>query len=234
MTGPSEHPLGAFLRARRELVDPAELGPLNLDGEARSYLLELSADDGAGRRARTRRRERVRPELLQLVDRWQGEAVIVVGRYRDVLAANALAIALSPGYRPGRNLVRDVFLDPVVSAVYLDRPEIAEGAVAGLRASVGTDVHDPRLIELVGELTVESPEFARLWGRYDVREKAGGTKRFDNPHVGPITLRSESLAVVKGDRQTVYVFFPEPGTADEEKFAVLASTTAVSPQMSSR
>ncbi|HEX7305216.1 MAG TPA: transcriptional regulator, partial [Lentzea sp.] len=161
--------------------------------------------------------------LTQLLDRWSGEAVIVVGRFRDVLAANALAVALNPGYRPGRNLVRDVFLDPEVGRVYADRDRIAEGAVAGLRASVGADVDAPRLLELVGELSVKSGEFRRLWNRFDVHEKGGGTKSFHHPDVGGLTLQSESFGVVAPEKQTVYVFFPERGTADEEKFAALAA-----------
>jgi hypothetical protein len=136
-------------------------------------------------------------------------------------------VALNPCDRPGRNLVRDVFLDPEVATVYLDRDRIAESAVAVLRASVGADVDDPRLVDLVGELSVKSPEFRRLWGRYDVHEKVGGTKRFDNAHVGPLTLSCVSLDVGNAEKQTVYMYFPEKGTADEEKFNLLASLSLV-------
>lgn len=36
----------------------------------------------------------------------------------DVLAANAIAEALIPYYRPGENLVRAAFLDPLVGDMY--------------------------------------------------------------------------------------------------------------------
>ena len=42
------------------------------------------------------------------------------------------------------------------------REETARGAVAGLRASAVAGVEDPRLAELVGELSVASEEFGRL------------------------------------------------------------------------
>ena len=59
-------------------------------------------------------------------------------------------------------------------------------------ASAGTDLDDPRLTDLVGELTLKSPEFARMWARHDVREKATGTKSFNHPMVGEVKLTYET------------------------------------------
>lgn len=59
--------------------------------------------------------------------------------------------------------------------------------VARLRALAGTDPDAPDapdLTRLAGELMLKSPEFARLWERYDVRGHSYGRKTFHHPDVG--------------------------------------------------
>lgn len=109
------------------------------------------------------RAEEVADGLRFLLDTWTAQPAVVIGRYRDVLAANRIAQVLNPGFVPGRNLVRHVFLDPEGRQYYLDSEEIAEGAVAGLRASAGAGPDDPRLTGLVGELSVKSEDFRQMW-----------------------------------------------------------------------
>ena len=46
-----------------------------------------------------------------------------------------------------------------------------------LRSVAGADVDDPRLVELIGELSLRSERFRRLWARHDVRPKSTGTPR---------------------------------------------------------
>lgn len=265
-----DNALGAFLRARRELLNPVDHGlpgggrrrvlglrreevallagvsphyytrleqgrdrhpsppvldalarVLQLDVHARAHLDRLADSSGSARRRRPQP-ERIRPELEGLLHLWTDQAAVVLGRYRDVLAANALATALNPSFTPGRNTVRDVFLDPGAQETYVDHEEIAGGGVAALRASVGADVDDPRLNELVGELSVRSEEFRQMWARHDVREKPGGCKRFNNPLVGPLRLRFEAFSVGDADRQFLYVFYAEPGTDDARSLQLLA------------
>jgi hypothetical protein len=110
-----------------------------------------------------------------------------------VLAANSLALALAPYYAVGTNLVRATFLDPRVRDMYDDWELITESAVAALRSLVGPDVDDPRLNELVGELSVRSDRFRRLWARHDARPRRRGTARLAHPQVGPLELSYEKL-----------------------------------------
>jgi MmyB-like transcription regulator ligand binding domain len=72
----------------------------------------------------------------------------------DVLAANALASALSPAFSPGVNLVWAAFLGAGLRNSFRDWEDVARSIVAHLRALVGPDVDDPRLTQLVGELSV--------------------------------------------------------------------------------
>ena len=50
------------------------------------------------------------------------------------------------------------------------------------------------MVTLVGELSVRSAEFRRLWGRHDVRAKAAGAKRLVSPAVGEVTVSWETRA----------------------------------------
>ena len=113
-----------------------------------------------------------------------------LGRYLDVLAANALAVRAQPRVRAraatwcGRRSWRRRRAAPTRTA-----RRVRADTAAALRASVGTDLDDPRLTELVGELSLKSPEFRRLWARQDVRNKTTGRKRYHNPLVGELDAR---------------------------------------------
>jgi MmyB-like transcription regulator ligand binding domain len=109
------------------------------------------------------RRELLRPEDVGLPS---------LGRHMDVLTANRLASALSPSFSPGVNLVRAAFLGSELRTLFRDWENVARSIVAGLRALVGPDVDDPRLAQLVGELSVRSDQFRRLWARHDVHAAA--------------------------------------------------------------
>jgi hypothetical protein len=49
--------------------------------------------------------------------------------------------------------------------------------------------------DLVGELSTQSDTFRRLWADHNVRTHGAGTKRFDHPVVGELTLAYEELAI---------------------------------------
>jgi hypothetical protein len=201
-----------------------------LDALARVLQLDAQAADhlrGLTRPAPSRRRrvkpERLSPELLQLMDSWSGQVAVIIGRFRDVLAATQLATLLNPGFSVGENLLRSTFLDPGARDVYPDWESVAAGAVAGLRASAGLDLDDPRLTSLVGELSVKSDDFRRLWARHDVHEKTSGVKRFGNPMVGALELNYASFTVNGAEGQSLHVFFPAPGSAAGQALTLLST-----------
>ncbi|MGT2427357.1 MmyB family transcriptional regulator [Amnibacterium kyonggiense] len=150
----------------------------------------------------------------------------VEGRYLDVLAANALAAAISPRWTTGRNRLRDVFLDPEERALFPEWERAAAGLVAGFRQAVGTDSDDPRCIELVGELSLVSPVFARLWARHDVAVREGVRMTFAHPQVGALTLNREKLLVGGTDGIMLVLYHADTDTDDAEKLALLGSSVA--------
>lgn len=203
---------------------------LRLDDAATAYLLSLGADKPR-RHRRRRRGETVPPGIAKLVATLPLPA-LVEGRYFDVLAANALATALSPRLVAGANRLRALFLDPAEQALHPDWENAAGGMVAGFRESVGTDIDDPRFIELVGELCLASPRFSRLWARHDVEACAGAPKHIDHPQVGDLRLNRERLGIDGTAGQTLVIYHPDPGTDSAEKLLLLASAlqTPVAPQ----
>jgi hypothetical protein len=84
--------------------------------------------------------------------------------------------------------------------------------VAGFRESVGTDTDDPRFIELVGELSLASPLFSRLWARHDVQACEAAPKHIEHPQVGGLQLNRERLSIDGAPGRTLVVYHPDPGT----------------------
>ncbi|MFB7507061.1 helix-turn-helix domain-containing protein [Streptomyces broussonetiae] len=199
---------------------------LRLDADATAHLAGLAQDRPAGGIRPARRSRQVPPSLLQLIDGWPRHPAYVQNRYTDCLAANALATALTPNYRPGVNLLRAVFLDPAERELRRDWEDLVEEGVAALRSETGTDADDPRLRDLVGELSLRSERFRTLWARHEVRPRRGRTSHLTHPQVGDLDLHSNKLSVDGTDGLTLVVFHAEPGSRSAELLDILGSLSA--------
>jgi transcriptional regulator with XRE-family HTH domain len=198
---------------------------LRLDADAAAHLHELAGP--TARRRRSRRPEHVSPSMQQLLDGWHSNPAFVVGRFMDVLAANPLSQVLSPMYTPGRNVLRAAFLDSAVGELFYDADDRLDNIVSALRASVGPDDDDPRLTELIGELSLKSADFRRLWSRHDVRPHVGGgVHKMRHPQVGELELHFEKFYVAGADRQMLTVYQAEPGSRSEQALTLLATIAA--------
>jgi hypothetical protein len=148
----------------------------------------------------------------------------------DVLAANRLASAVFTDFqaRPHRerNFARYVFLDPAARDLYADWDKAAGDCVANLRLYAGRHPDDAQLTELIGELSVHSDTFRRLWAGHDVLAHTTGTKRLHHPLVGDLTLDYVVLAVEGDPDQTLVILTPEPASPSAEALAILASWTS--------
>ncbi|WP_432510070.1 helix-turn-helix domain-containing protein [Kineococcus sp. SYSU DK001] len=271
-------PLADFLRARRELVRPEDVGlpagsrrrvrglrreevallagisneyylrleqgrdrhpseqvvdalarALQLDAEATAHALELSrARPRRGARPAPRRPERVPDGVRTLLDQI-GVPAFVLDRYRDVRAANRLATALEPALVAGANRLVSLFTDPEARGYHPDWAQEAAGVVAQLRADIGADEDDPRFQALVGELSVKSEDFRRLWARHDVRAGGSPTGVVRHPVVGDLVLHREKFAVVGTASLTVVMHHAEPRTPSADGLALLASLARSAP-----
>jgi transcriptional regulator with XRE-family HTH domain len=194
---------------------------LQLDDDAIAHLHELARPAPRRRRARSRP-ERVRPGVLRLLESWSHNPAWILGRRMDVLAYNELALMLHPSLKTERNVVRMVFLDPEAREIYPDWDAVARETVATLRAAAGPDLDDPGLTELVGELSLKSGDFRRLWARHEVKDKAAGRKRIVHPMVGELVLGYETFAVSDAPGQLLVAYHAEAGSKTEQALALLA------------
>ena len=146
----------------------------------------------------------------QLIDQFSMPA-IVASRCQDVLAANPCARALSPGFVPGQNFLRWRLLDPAARELYVNWDEATEVGVSGLREAAGSDMDDPRLHELIDELSAASQRFRELWARADVGYRLG-IIHMRHPQVGDLHLHRNSLSVPHSNGQHVLIYHAEPGS----------------------
>jgi hypothetical protein len=99
--------------------------------------------------------------------------------------------------------------------------------VSALRASVGPDVDDPQLTELIGELSLKSADFRRLWARHDVKPHIGtGVHQLQHPQVGELELHYDKFHLAGADRQMLTVYQAEPGSRSEQALTLLATIAA--------
>src|SRR4051794_118379 len=195
---------------------------LQLDDDHFAHLLTLVAEIPPQRRRRRPRKETPPPGALKLLDSLTQPAFIE-GRYFDILASNRAAKALSPGLRVGGNQLRDMFLDPAEQALHPEWEAVTECFIANLRQAVGSDIDDPRFIELTGELSLASLRFRQLWARHEVRGQRGTPIRINHPQVGEMTLNRERLAIDGAEGVTLIIYHPDAGSSDADKLALLSS-----------
>ncbi len=211
---------------------------LQLDDTERAHLFDLArAADGipiSGRaRGRATRSPAARPSLHWALEAFTEGVAVVRNAQSDVIAFNALGRAF---YSPligdgGRtpNFARFQFLDPASRDFYPDWDLFADMCVAMMRAEAGRDPHNRALQDLVGELSTRSDTFRRLWGAHDVRTHGAGTKRFQHPVVGELTLAYEEFAITAEPGHVMLVYTAEPGSPSAERLRLLASWAADRP-----
>ena len=98
-----------------------------------------------------------------------------------------------------------------------------------MRTDAGRDPHDRVLQDLVGELSTRSETFRRLWADHNVRTHGSGTKRFNHPVVGELTLAYEELAITAEPGLALFIYTAEPGSPSADGLHVLASWAAPAP-----
>ncbi|WP_371404479.1 helix-turn-helix transcriptional regulator [Kribbella sp. NBC_00662] len=195
---------------------------LRLDADATAYLRSLAQERPAPRRTG----EKVPESILELIDGLPNNPAYVQNKYTDCLAVNPLCAALSPNYAVGVNLLTAVLLDPRERELRRDWDDLTEEGVAILRTEVGPNVDDPRLKELVGDLSVRSERFRQLWARHDVRPRKSRLSRLTHPEVGDLELRSDKLTIGGTDSMTLVISHAVPGSRDFESLALLGSLVA--------
>jgi transcriptional regulator with XRE-family HTH domain len=194
---------------------------LRLDAKSTRHLHDLAAPRGGD----TAEPEAAAHGLAECIDQFFMPA-IVFNRYRDVLAANPIARALSPEFTPGGNSLRWRLLDPAARQLYVDWDEATEIAVSGLRELSGSCPTDPRMRALIAELSDASPRFREIWGRAEVGYRLG-IFHVRHPRVGDLYLYRHRLNAPYPGGDHVLMYRAEPGSDSAKALEELRSLSAV-------
>jgi transcriptional regulator with XRE-family HTH domain len=203
---------------------------LRLDDHEREHLERLADTSRRAPRVRRPRPERLADETRDLMRAVDDVPAMVLGRRTDVLAWNQLGHALFAGHLdphspddPARrpNTSRMLFLDPHSRELYVDWKRKARAVVGNLRIVVGQHPEDPLLAELIGELTMKSPEFVALWGDHRVTPCDAASYELHHPVVGTVTVTQQALAIARSPGQSLMVCTTPAGSPSEEALALL-------------
>jgi len=195
---------------------------LRLDESERVHLRRLAWPAQVTRRETGP--ERVRDSVLALAESNTEQAVVIVGRRTDLLGGNRLGFALL-GLRPDErpNMAKQVFLEPAMRDLLGDWEAEARNAAAYLRMATGDGPDDRLLAELVGELSIKSAEFARIWAAHPVAECLHAVREYDHPLVGRMTLNEESLRLPDDPGQRMIFSGAAPGSDSADRLRLLDS-----------
>ncbi|MEV6497808.1 helix-turn-helix transcriptional regulator [Streptomyces prunicolor] len=213
-----------------------ELSPSVRVLEAMARVLRLTEEDRlelfrlarpTDRRTKSPSRvERVRPHLRQLIESWTRTPAFIIGHAQDLLATNALADALYRDFAQHDNVLRMLFLDPAAKRFYRSPERAKDRAVADLQRTAASTPEDPRVLELVGELSVRSGEFRSLWAREYTRVPPYEVKRMRHSVVGDLELRHEALNIRSAPGQQLIILQAEPDSPSADGLALLGSLSA--------
>lgn len=171
--------------------------------------------------------QQVRGPLRQLLDAMDSVPAYLIGRRTEILGWNRMAAAVFGDWAElpvaERNWARLVFLRPDYRDLFVDWEQKAIDIVCALRMDAGCYPDDPRLSALVGQLSVKSEDFRRLWATHDVKEKSHGVKLLRHPLVGELSLNFEGFRLAGDGEQTMVTYHADPGSASAEALRLLAS-----------
>lgn len=204
---------------------------LQLDEAERGHLFALTRPSAANRR-RAPRAEVPSVGALRLLESMPAVPALLLGRRNDILAWNRFGHDLLAGHldleAPARpetrpNHLRLLFLDPHTRDLYVNWIDEAALAVASLRYTAAQFPGDRLLAELIGDLSINSAEFARLWARHDVRLCSSGTKFLHHPAVGELELHYEVLHLPDSNGQRLLTHTAPQGSSSADALNLLLS-----------
>lgn len=219
---------GQSVNASEAVLD-AIATALRLDEHERRHLHDLASS-----RPRPRRRppvEKVDAATRDLLRSLVDVPALVIGRRTDVLAWNDLGHALLAGHverdsvdRPADrpNLARMAFRDPHTRELYVDWHRKARTLVGNLRHVAGRHPDDAALAELIGELSMNSPEFVTMWSDHRVQPCEAGSYDLRHPTVGSVTITQQNLVLARSPEQSLCMVTTAAGSSSADSIGLLA------------
>jgi transcriptional regulator with XRE-family HTH domain len=200
---------------------------LQLTDDQRTYMYELVGRSAASAKSRRRARQKIKPFMQRVLDQLTGTPAIVMSPTHDILAWNSLAAALMIDFgeipERERNFMRLLFTDPRMRSLYPDWEGLARAVISYIRMEAARKPDDPALAELVGDLSIRDPQFRQWWAGTHVALKRRGTRTYDHPVVGEITLDWDALTSDAEPDQQLIIYTAEAGSRSEEALRELAT-----------
>lgn len=205
---------------------------LNLNDDEKVHLHDLARPAKAKRRA-PGKPDQATPGTIRLLNAMANVPTVIMGRRNEVLAWNPLGHLLVAGHTdldaPSRpfdrpNLTQMLFLDPHTKDLYRNWRDEASLAVASLRFIAAQHQDDTELTQLIGELTLKSPDFAAMWTKHPVQQCVSGVKRFHHPEVGDFDLSFEVLHLPGASGHRMMTHAAEPGSTHAAALELLSAT----------
>ncbi|MGL5865389.1 MAG: helix-turn-helix transcriptional regulator [Dermatophilaceae bacterium] len=202
---------------------------LRLDEDEWTHLFDL-ARPTPSKRKQAQRHERASVKSVQLLNAMGDIPALLLGRRNDILAWNHAGHLLMASHlsfdepalldqRP--NLLRLLFLDPHTRELHRSWRDEAALAVDSLRYVAAQFPDDRGLAQVIGELSLGSQDFARLWARRTVRLCSSGTKALHHPEVGDLDLDYEVLHLAGGEGQRIVTHTAPPGSSSAAALRLL-------------
>jgi transcriptional regulator with XRE-family HTH domain len=192
---------------------------LELDEIERRHMLMLARATRQPAAPARRSAERVPASTARLLP-LMGVPAVVLSSHLDVLAWNPLAAELlgdPEDYLPERrNFLAALFDDDGARLRCEGWESTALDYIGMLRAAVAADPDHLRAVAVVGELSIRSPEFRRLWARHDVRENVHGAKVIRHPRLGDIDMEWDAYPLPGNPGPVMVVYTPLPGVAEDQ------------------
>ncbi|WP_205750231.1 helix-turn-helix transcriptional regulator [Cryobacterium sp. SO1] len=218
-----------------DAVLSAVASALRLNGIEKEYLFALVAKKNDVPHASAHGvPARVKPSVQRTLAAFTTSPAVVMGLGMRILAMNSLARSVYFDFTKvaprEQNLARWTFLSPEARILYSDWETAAAESAAVIRADAGSHPEDAALNELIGELTVRSEDFRRLWAQHGVHRCGFGTIRLAHPIAGPMSLDYQALDVPGEQDQKVVVYMAPEGSPSEDSLRLLSSWTAKTEQ----
>lgn len=229
LAGLSVDYLARLEQGRAAHPSPSVLAPLaralRLTDDERAHLYRVAgqAEPLAGTIGR-----HVTPSVQRVIDRLSDVPVMVIDAAYELVAANALAVALTGLDLSAPARERNIAWKQLTGAPtrFVHDPEesacMDPEVVADLRHALGRYPEDPVLRELLADLREASPRFVELWDRAPVARRTTSRKAIIHPEIGRITVDCDIL-MVRGSDLRLIVYTAPPGSPDAQALALLGA-----------
>ena len=105
--------------------------------------------------------------------------------------------------------------------------KVLRATVGSLRAEAARDPYDHDLTHLIGELSMRSDDFRRMWATHDVSQYRSGIQYFHHELVGDLELSYQSFDLAGDIAQALVVYTAEAGSPSRAALDQLVSSSRV-------